>query len=57
METDFGPQSLNNLISDDAKYFLGKRLIQLFLKLFGQSGTYYGTISVVTVLSLLVFSL
>ena len=57
METDFGPQSLNNLISDDAKYFLGKRLIQLFLKFFGQSGTYYGIISFVTVLGLLVFYL
>jgi hypothetical protein len=57
METDFGPQSLSNLIADDAKYFLGKRLIQLFLKFFGQSGTYYGIISFVTVLSLLVFYL
>ena len=55
METDFGPQSLSYLISDDAKYFLGKRLMQLFLKLFGQFGTYYGTISFVTLLSLLVF--
>jgi hypothetical protein len=57
METDFGPQSLSNLIADDSKYFLGKRLIQLLLKLFGQSGTYYGTVSFVTLLSLLVFYL
>ena len=57
METDFGPQSLNNLIEDDAKYFWGKKLIGLFLKLFGQSETYYGIISFLILLSLLVFYL
>ncbi len=57
MEIDFGPQSLNNLIEHDAKYFWGKKLIGLSLKLFGQSGTYYGIISFLTLLSLLVFYL
>jgi len=57
MEIDFGPQSLSNLIEDDAKYFWGKKLIGLFLKLFGQSGAYYGIISFLTLLSLLVFYL
>ena len=57
METDFGPQSLSNLISDNAKYFWAKKLIRFFLKLFGQSGTYYGIISFLTLLSLLVFYL
>ncbi|XXK35994.1 hypothetical protein ACMAY8_07165 [Rhodobacteraceae bacterium nBUS_22] len=57
MEADFGPQSVSNLVADDAKYFRGKGLVELFLKLFGQSGTYYGTLSFVTLLSLLVFYL
>ena len=55
METDFGPQSLDKVIADDSKYFRGKGLIELFLKLFGKNGTYYGTISLVALLSLMVF--
>ena len=55
METDFGPQSLDKVVADDSKYFRGKGLIELFLKLFGKNGTYYGTISFVALLSILVF--
>ena len=55
METDFGPQSLDKVVADDSKYFKGKGLIELFLKLFGKNGTYYGTISFVALLSILVF--
>lgn len=54
MEADFGPQSISNLVADDTKYFRGKGLIELFLKLFGVHGTYYGTISFLVLLSLLV---
>ena len=57
METDFGPQSIGNLVADDTKYFRGKGLIELFLKLFGVNGTYYGSISFVVFLSLMVFYL
>ena len=55
MEADFGPQSISNLVADDTKYFRGKGLIELFFKLFGVNGTYYGTISFLALLSLLVF--
>ncbi len=55
MEADFGPKSISNLVADDTKYFRGKGLIELFFKLFGVNGTYYGTISFLALLSLLVF--
>jgi len=55
MEADFGPQSISNLVADDTKYVRGKGLFELFFKLFGVNGTYYGTISFLALLSLLVF--
>ena len=55
MEANFGPQSMSNLVADDTKYVRGKGLFELFFKLFGVNGTYYGTISFLALLSLLIF--
>lgn len=54
MEADFGPKSMSTLVADDKKYVRGKGLIELFIKLLGVNGTYYGTISFLALLSLLV---
>lgn len=45
---------MSTLVADDKKYVRGKGLIELFIKLLGVNGTYYGTISFLALLSLLV---